>query len=93
LSYDESTRNGADKLADAPELGARLRLAREAAGLTQDALAARSGVKLDTLRSIEQGRTRNPGVHTLARLVQQLQLSLDALVFGDRSPTEGSCEP
>ncbi len=62
------------------ELGMRIRIAREDLGLTQTELATRSGVKIDTLRSIEQGRTPNPGVWTVAKLADSLDRSLDSLV-------------
>jgi transcriptional regulator with XRE-family HTH domain len=68
------------------DLGARLRRARLHAGLTQSELAARAGVKLDTLRSIEQGRTANPGVWTLAQLAEQLGETIDSLIHGNDLP-------
>lgn len=39
----------------------RFRAAREAAGLTQTLAATRSGVSVDRIRKIEQGRTRVRG--------------------------------
>jgi transcriptional regulator with XRE-family HTH domain len=61
-------------------LGRRLREARERGNLTQHELALRSEVNLDTLRAIEQGRTRNPGVMTILRLADELDTTIDALV-------------
>lgn len=61
-------------------LGRRLREARERQNLTQQDLAVLSGVKLDTLRAIEQGRTPNPGVLTILRLADALDTTIDALV-------------
>lgn len=61
-------------------LSARLVAARRHRRMTQDELARRAGVKLDTLRAIEQGRTRNPGIFTVLRLANELDVSLDALV-------------
>jgi transcriptional regulator with XRE-family HTH domain len=69
-------------------LGARLRDARQRRNLTQQQLATRADIKLDTLRSIEQGRTANPGVFTLLRLAEELGVTLDALVR-DPHPTKG----
>lgn len=69
-------------------LAGRLTAARHQRGLTQDELASRSGVKLDTLRAIEQGKTRNPGILTVLQLAEQLDVSLDALVPRERRPGE-----
>ncbi len=63
-------------------LGARLRSARLSRGWTQQELADQADVQLDTLRSIEQGRTRNPGVLTIAQLTAVLEVSIDALLRG-----------
>lgn len=60
-------------------LGRRLREARERRNLTQQELALRSEVNLDTLRAIEQGRTPNPGVMTILRLADELGTTIDAL--------------
>jgi transcriptional regulator with XRE-family HTH domain len=60
-------------------LGARLAQARHLAGITQEELARRSGIRLDTLRSIEQGRTKNPGIFTVRKLARELGVTLDAL--------------
>jgi transcriptional regulator with XRE-family HTH domain len=62
------------------QLGVRLAAARRRTGLTQEELARRAGVKLDTVRAIEQGRTRNPGIFTVLLLADQLGVTLDALV-------------
>jgi transcriptional regulator with XRE-family HTH domain len=61
-------------------LAARLAAARREIGWTQSELAERAGVQLDTLRSIEQGKTRNPGILTVMRLARELGVTLDSLV-------------
>ncbi len=55
------------------ELGARLRRAREAAGLTQEALAERSGLGVRTISDLERGRTR-PRPSTVRQLLSVLEL-------------------
>jgi transcriptional regulator with XRE-family HTH domain len=70
-------------------LAVRLRRARQDAGLTQEQLAVLAGVKLDTLRAIEQGRTANPGVFSVQRLAVQLHVSIDYLAGGSASETPG----
>lgn len=68
----------------------QLRRRRERAGLTQDELARRAEVKVDTLRAIEQGRTLNPGIMTVLRLADVLAVSLDELVRSEpRHPSGG----
>ncbi|MBV9597159.1 MAG: helix-turn-helix domain-containing protein [Chloroflexi bacterium] len=56
-------------------VGARLRLLRVRAGLSQGALAERAGVDLATVKAIERGRRRRPHPHTLARLAEALGLA------------------
>jgi transcriptional regulator with XRE-family HTH domain len=62
------------------EVGRHLRSARQQRGLTQHELAQRSGLRLDTLRSIEQGRTPNPGVYTVLDLAEALEMTVDELL-------------
>ncbi|OXM59678.1 hypothetical protein CF165_46655 [Amycolatopsis vastitatis] len=52
----------------------RLRLR---AGLTQEALAARSGVSVSTIRGLETGSRRNPQLSSLQRLADAMNLSAD----------------
>jgi transcriptional regulator with XRE-family HTH domain len=63
-----------------PSIGELLVNARRQAGWSQDELARRAGLKLDTLRAIEQGRTLNPGVLTMRAVARALGVSLDSLV-------------
>jgi transcriptional regulator with XRE-family HTH domain len=60
-------------------LGARLRAAREAAGLTQQALAAASGVSQRMISSVELDST-DVSVSKLRALADALRVSLDHLV-------------
>ena len=65
-----------DGAPDAPApFGALVRRHRRAAGLTQEALAARAGVGLRTLQALEAGRQR-PQRGTAARLAPALGLYL-----------------
>ena len=56
--------------------------ARRRAGLTQDALAARSGIDQTTISSLEVGRKRSPRFDTVLRLARALNLRADELRFG-----------
>jgi transcriptional regulator with XRE-family HTH domain len=57
--------------------GARLRTCRQAAGLSQEELAARSGLSVRTIRDLERGRTRWPYQDSLHRLADALELRGD----------------
>jgi transcriptional regulator with XRE-family HTH domain len=58
-------------------LGAQLRLWRERAGLSQEALAARAGLGVATLKALERDQRRRPHPQTLALLAESLGLALE----------------
>lgn len=58
----------------------RLKEERENREMTQSELSARANIPLDTLRSIENGRTLSPGVFIAADLVHALNGNLDGWV-------------
>jgi predicted ATPase/transcriptional regulator with XRE-family HTH domain len=58
-----------------PSFAARLRSGRQAAGLSQEALAERSGLSPRAISALENGERRAPHPDTVARLVQALRLS------------------
>jgi transcriptional regulator with XRE-family HTH domain len=47
--------------------------------LSGNTLAGRSGVSVDTIRSIEIGRISSPGLYAMSRLTAVLGVSLDAI--------------
>ncbi|HEY8981932.1 MAG TPA: helix-turn-helix domain-containing protein, partial [Streptomyces sp.] len=55
-------------------LAATIRRLRLGAGLTQEALAERSGVSVSTIRGMETGRRRNPQLASVRRLAEALEL-------------------
>ena len=59
---------------EAPQFGERLRRLREAAGLTQEALAERAGLSAEGVAALERGRRRRPYPHTLRALADALGL-------------------
>ncbi len=65
------------------KLGNAIWDARNARGLTQEALAEMVDITLSHMQHIENGH-RNPSVKVLFQLAQCLDLSLDALIFPDR---------
>jgi transcriptional regulator with XRE-family HTH domain len=61
--------------AQAARLAAQLRARREAAGITQEYLAAAAGVGLSTVRKIETGAVVEPGYFTVLALMSALGMS------------------
>lgn len=59
-------------------MGLRLKRLREAAGLTQAALAAAAGVSMRSYQQWEQG-VRTPLFDAVVRIAQALDVSLDEL--------------
>jgi transcriptional regulator with XRE-family HTH domain len=64
-------------------LGQRLTLrlteARHNSGRSAEAVARSAGISVETIRSIERGRTSTPEFFTVAALATELGLSLDEL--------------
>ena len=58
-------------------LGTQLRQLREAAGLTQEALAFRAGLTPNAVSDLERGKTQRPYPHTVRSLADALGLSDD----------------
>jgi transcriptional regulator with XRE-family HTH domain len=69
--------------------GERVRTEREAQGLSQEALAARSGVHWTFVGQVERGR-RNLNLHNLLKLAAGLGVDPGQLVKGLRPPDNGS---
>jgi transcriptional regulator with XRE-family HTH domain len=72
---------------DYPKMGERLRAARSARRLSLRELAGRLGVSPSLISQIETSRA-NPSVSTLYAIANELDVSLDELLFNDRRPTE-----
>lgn len=66
-------------------LGNRIRQAREEAGLTQEALAARAGIGRATLVRIEKGE-QSPRYRTLVSLAEALGYPLHKLLVDEETP-------
>ena len=58
----------------------RLRELREERCLTQEALAARCGLNVDTISSIECGRQKRIYIDTLSKLAKGLGVSVSAII-------------
>ena len=83
MARSSVTRNGRP---DYPDIGERLREARQPRRLSLRVLADRLGVSPSLISQIETGRA-NPSVSTLYAIAAELDVSLDELLFNDRRPT------
>jgi transcriptional regulator with XRE-family HTH domain len=79
---------------EVPRIGDRLRSRRQERGLSLRDLAERLGLSPSLISQIERGRA-NPSVSTLYAIVNELDVSLDDLLFTDRRPAgrEATDEP
>jgi transcriptional regulator with XRE-family HTH domain len=62
---------------EATLFGPRLRLLREAAGLTQEELASKAGLSARAISVLERGERKRPYPHTVRSLAEALDLSED----------------
>lgn len=75
-------------MADVGQFGARLRALRERAGLTQEQLAERAGVKRGAVARWESGE-REPGWSNVVALCKALGVSCEAFMqHADDAPAE-----
>jgi HAD superfamily hydrolase (TIGR01509 family) len=65
---------------DEKGLGHRLQVARQAVGLTQQALCQRANLSYSTLTKIERGAIKSPSIFTVQCIAQALGISLDELI-------------
>lgn len=65
---------------DHPTIGERLAQLREATGMTQTGLSARSGVSVDVIRKLEQGQRHTTSIPNLHRLAGALDVDAGALL-------------
>lgn len=57
------------------QIGARIKQFRDRKGMSQDALAARAGIKSgSTIHNLEVGKVENPGVNTLRSIADALDI-------------------
>lgn len=61
-------------------IGDRIRSLREFRDLTQEQLAARAGVHVDTIRKLEQGQRQSARINTIRALARALDVQLERLV-------------
>lgn len=68
------------KAMDEAGLGRRVQQARQAAGLTQQALCQKAGLSYSTLTKIERGAIKSPSIFTIQTIAAALGTSLDSLM-------------
>lgn len=61
-------------------IGDRIRSLREFRDITQEELATRAGVSVDTVRKLEQGQRQSARINTLRALARALDVQLERLV-------------
>src|SRR5258707_1119851 len=76
-------------------LGKRLKEVREAAGLSQQALAVRAGLSISVVSRLEQGAQDNPRLHTIKAIADALGVTVDDLLREERpaSPADEDRPP
>ncbi|MGH3767888.1 MAG: helix-turn-helix domain-containing protein [Pseudonocardiaceae bacterium] len=74
------TRTSSPHRQEAAQLTELLRNRRGELGLSQQELAVRAGLSIGTVRAIESGRTIDPGLFTIIKVVDALQLDLQSIV-------------
>ena len=73
-------------------IGERLKVARQFVDLTQEVLAERAGVHLDTIRKLEQGQRQSARISTVNALAHALGIETTALLLG-AAPQEEREDP
>lgn len=73
------------------EIGSRLRLAREEAGLSRDQAITQISYSRSTLQQWESGATEPP-ISAIEQLANLYQVSPQYLIFGDNTPVSAVCD-
>lgn len=79
-------------MVDVTTLGDRLKLERQAAGLTQQQLADEAGVSKQAVSAIETGGTKEPGAGTLDPICRRLNIRQAWLISGRGPKSIGADE-
>ncbi len=64
-------------------MGYMIKEMREAAKLTQEELAAKSGVSRGTISALENGTTKTTTTKTLVNIAKALNTTIDKIFFAD----------
>jgi transcriptional regulator with XRE-family HTH domain len=74
------------------DIGARLRTARKAAGLTQEGVARRAGLTLKAVGEVERGEVQDPHYSTLTAIARALGMTVGELVGEELAPLADASE-
>ena len=61
-------------------IGKNIKKIRQQKGLSQEKLARRADISLNTLTKIESGFTKYPSIQTIHKITEALEVSLDKIV-------------
>lgn len=64
-------------------MGNRMKEVRQAKGMTQSALANKSGVSRGTIAALESGQAKTTTAKTLVKIASALDTTVEALFFAD----------
>ena len=67
-------------------LADRVKQLREAAGMSQQALAVSAGLSISVITQLEQGQKADPRISTVAALAQALGVTVDELLREEEKP-------
>ena len=73
---------------DEKGLGKRLQMARQSAGLTQQALCHKAELSYSTLTKIERGAIKSPSIFTIQNIAEALGVGLDELMGSPARPKQ-----
>jgi transcriptional regulator with XRE-family HTH domain len=76
-----------------PSLAGRVRQLREAAGLSQQALAMAAGLSISVVTQLEQGTKGDPRISTVAALARALGVKVDDLISDRPAPGPSGEKP
>ena len=68
---------------DMDKVGWNIRIARMRKGMSQTHLAQRTGIRAATLSAWERGRVARPQLANALAIARELDVTVEALVFGD----------
>jgi transcriptional regulator with XRE-family HTH domain len=69
-----------------PPLSARLKELRQAAGMSQQALAVAAGLSVSMVSQLEQGNRSDPRISTIKALADALGVTLEEMTAGGGTP-------
>lgn len=63
-----------------PKIGKNIKKYRNKVGISQDILSKRADLSFHTITKIEAGATPNPGIETVKKIADALEVSIDDLM-------------